>query len=151
MSKLDDAIFPGIDDTGEYIPLASYHPQFWAENGIWFGRHGTARRWAVCIFLHVTRVDCFNRFIIKLTDKTIHRWLACVVVGIVSMVKGITLVGIKKAFTMGFGALSLNAIAVASDYEGGSCKSILTTSLIANLLQLFSKGCTSCTMPSSQA
>lgn len=117
MSKLEDSIFPGIDDTGENIPLASYPPQPWVEDGIWFGRHGTARHWAVCIFLHVTRVDRFNRFIMKLTDKTIRRWLAFLVLGIVSMVKRITLVGIKKAFTMGFGALSLNAIAVTSDYE----------------------------------
>ncbi|CAG8075633.1 unnamed protein product [Penicillium nalgiovense] len=140
MSKLDDSIFPGIDETGEYIPLASYPPQPWVEGEIWFGRHGTARRWAVCIFLYVTRVDQFNRFVMKLTDKTIYRWLACVVVGIVSMVKGISLVGIKNAFTMGFGALSLNAIAVTSDYEGGSSKSILTTSLIANLPQLLLSG-----------
>jgi hypothetical protein len=56
------------------------------------------------------------------------------------MVKGISLVGIKNAFTMGFGALSLNAIAVTSDYEGGSSKPILTTSLIANLPQLLLSG-----------
>ncbi|CAG7939027.1 unnamed protein product [Penicillium salamii] len=118
MSKLDDSIFPGVNEIGEYIPLTEHPPQPWVEGGIWFGRHGTARRWAGCIFL----------------------WLACVIVGIVFMVQGITLVGLKNAFTLGFGALSLNAIAVTSDYEGGSSKSILTTSLIANLPQLLLSG-----------
>lgn len=56
------------------------------------------------------------------------------------MVQGITILGIKNAFTLGFGALSLNAIAVTSDYEGGSSKSILTTSLLANLPQLLLSG-----------
>ncbi|CAG8066105.1 unnamed protein product [Penicillium olsonii] len=118
MSKLDDCIFPGNDETGQYIPLSSHPPQPWVEGELWFGRHGTARRWAGCIFL----------------------WLACVIVGIVFMVQGITILGIKNAFTLGFGALSLNAIAVTSDYEGGSSKSILTTSLLANLPQLLLSG-----------
>ena len=56
------------------------------------------------------------------------------------MVKGITLVGMKNAFTLGFGALSLNAIVATSNFEGGSSKSILTTSLIANLPQLLLSG-----------
>lgn len=68
------------------------------------------------------------------------RWLACVGVGIAFMAKGIDLVGVKNAFTMGFGALSLNAIVATSDYEGGSSKSILTTSLLANLPQLLLSG-----------
>ncbi|KAJ5887395.1 hypothetical protein N7495_007436 [Penicillium taxi] len=118
MSKLDDRIFPDNDETGQYIPLDSYPPQPWVEGNLWLGRHGTLRRWTACIFL----------------------WLASVVVGIVFMVKGINLVGLKKAFSMGFGALSLNAIAAASGYEGGSSKSILTTSLIANIPQLLLSG-----------
>lgn len=61
MSKLDDTIFPGVDETGEYIPLASYPPQPWAEGEIWLGRHGTARRWAGCIFLYVTRVRAIQK------------------------------------------------------------------------------------------
>ncbi|KAJ5354961.1 uncharacterized protein N7496_012173 [Penicillium cataractarum] len=118
MSKLDDTIFPGVDETGEYIPLDSCPPQPWVEGGIWFGRHGTVRRWAGCIFL----------------------WLACVIVGVVFMMKGVNLVGIKNAFTLGFGALSLNAIVAKSGYEGGTSRSILTTSLIANLPQLLLSG-----------
>ncbi|PLN86264.1 hypothetical protein BDW42DRAFT_158864 [Aspergillus taichungensis] len=118
MSKLDDSIFPGIDETGEYIPLASCPPQPWVEGDVWLGRHGTARRWAGCIFL----------------------WLACVIVGVVFMVKGINLVGIKNAFTLGFGALNLNAIVATSNLEGGSSASIITTSLLANLPQLLLSG-----------
>lgn len=56
------------------------------------------------------------------------------------MVKGIDLVGMKNAFTLGFGALSLNAIVTTSNDEGGTSKSILTTSLVANLPQLLLSG-----------
>lgn len=51
MSKLDDSIFPGIDERGEYIPLADFPPKPWIEGEMWLGRHGTVRRWAGCIFL----------------------------------------------------------------------------------------------------
>ncbi|CAI7678266.1 unnamed protein product [Penicillium pancosmium] len=46
----------------------------------------------------------------------------------------------KNLFTLGFGALSLNAILATFDYEGGSSKSILTTALITNLPQLLLSG-----------
>lgn len=140
LSKLDDSIFPGINESGEYIPWTSHPPQSWVEGQIWFGRHGTVRRWAGCIFLYVTWICRFKYSMIRLIDQMANRWLASVVVGIVFMMIGINMVGIKNAFTLGFGSLNLNAIVAASAYEGGSSTSIITTSLVANLPQLILSG-----------
>ncbi|KAE8321014.1 hypothetical protein BDV39DRAFT_197984 [Aspergillus sergii] len=60
--------------------------------------------------------------------------------GLVFLFKGINLVGAQNAFTMGFGALSLNAIVNTSGYKGGTAASIVTTSIVANLPQLLLSG-----------
>ncbi|KAE8358689.1 hypothetical protein BDV27DRAFT_169261 [Aspergillus caelatus] len=60
--------------------------------------------------------------------------------GLVFLFKGINLVGAQNAFTMGFGALSLNAIVSTSGYRGGTAASIVTTSIVANLPQLLLSG-----------
>lgn len=51
MSKMDDSVFPGVDESGKYMPLGTYTPQPWIEGEMWLGRHGTVRRWAGCIGL----------------------------------------------------------------------------------------------------
>ncbi|KAB8207648.1 hypothetical protein BDV34DRAFT_223209 [Aspergillus parasiticus] len=114
-SKMDDMIFPDPDDIG------SAQAQRWQHGEGWLGRcyQGTSvRRWGACILL----------------------WLASIVVGLVFLFKGINLVGAQNAFTMGFGALSLNAIVNTSGYRGGTAASIVTTSIVANLPQLLLSG-----------
>ena len=76
------------------------------------------KRWGLCILL----------------------WLCCITVGIVFLLKGITLVGRSNIFSVGFGALNLSAIVSTSTHEGGSAAAILTTSLLANLPQLLLSG-----------
>lgn len=76
----------------------------------------------------------------KLCQLGPSRWLASIIVGLVFLVKGINLVGVRSAFSLGFGALSLNAIVSTSAYRGGSAASIVTTSVVANLPQLLLSG-----------
>ncbi|KAE8374338.1 hypothetical protein BDV26DRAFT_45048 [Aspergillus bertholletiae] len=115
LSKMDDAIFPEAGDM-DFVPA-----QRWQHNEGWLRRcyQGTSvRRWGACILL----------------------WLASIIVGLVFLFKGISLVGVQNAFTMGFGALSLSAIVNTSDYRGGTAASIVTTSIVANLPQLLLSG-----------
>ncbi|KAE8395465.1 hypothetical protein BDV23DRAFT_194168 [Aspergillus alliaceus] len=115
MSKLDDTMFSIPDDTDELLT------QRWDRRHGWLARcyQGTSvRRWGACILL----------------------WLASIIVGLVFLFKGINLVGARNAFSMGFGALSLNAIVSTSAYRGGTAASIVTTSIVANLPQLLLSG-----------
>ncbi|KAE8356321.1 hypothetical protein BDV28DRAFT_165265 [Aspergillus coremiiformis] len=115
LSKLDDTMF------SDAANIDAVQAQHWNHEEGWLGRcyQGTSvRRWGACILL----------------------WLASIIVGLVFLFKGINLVGVRNAFTMGFGALSLNAIVNTSAYRGGTAASIVTTSIVANFPQLLLSG-----------
>ncbi|PKY05468.1 hypothetical protein P168DRAFT_316994 [Aspergillus campestris IBT 28561] len=77
-------------------------------------------------------VTCWLRNMALQTPRSMS-WVeledSCVIIEIVFVVKGYSLVGVKTALTLGFGALRPNAIVATSKYKSGSSESILTTSL----------------------
>lgn len=67
---------------------------------------------------------------------TFYRWLACISVSAYFLAQSLIRSGADSIIHGGFGTMNLNALVAASNFEGGTIASILTTSVLVNLPQV---------------
>lgn len=97
-------------------------------------RKVVARCFLEALSLHGIAVS-FHRTVIE-PALTFYRWLTCLSVSVYYLVMSLLRSGTKSILSDGFGTMNLDALVSASDFEGGSAASILTTSILVNLPQV---------------